>query len=130
MTNDARNDLSQGVPALVSAPIGEAKSSGLLPALGRAVPGSPQPAAKESERASERPRPLRIGDKVRSLVNDSFVSVGLTGLVVNVAPPRIDRPARARILWDNETQSMADATTFERVSVEQVDNRADVESTE
>ena len=60
-----------------------------------------------------RPRPLRIGDKVRSFVDDVCVSVGLTGLVVNVAPPRYGAPARARILWDNETVSMADATTFE-----------------
>ncbi len=60
-----------------------------------------------------RRRPLRIGDRVRSLVDDVCVSVGLTGLVVNVAPPRYGSPARARILWDNETVSMADAPTFE-----------------
>lgn len=100
----------QGLPALAAAPIGEAKSSGL--AFGRpAVPGAPVDA--EATPAADRPRPLRIGDKVRSFVDDVCVSVGLTGLVVNVAPPRYGAPARARILWDNETVSMADATTFE-----------------
>lgn len=63
-----------------------------------------------------RPRALRIGDKVRSFVDDVCVSVGLTGLVVNVAPPRYGAPARARILWDNETVSMADANTFEVIT--------------
>ena len=129
MVVDTGSDLSQGIPALASAPIGEAKSSGLLPVLGRAVPGSPQSGSKEVQRAS-RPRPLRIGDTVRSLVDDGFVSIGLTGLVVNMAPPRIDRPARARIQWDNDTHSMADATNFERVSAEQDDNRTNVEPTE
>ncbi len=73
---------------------------------------SPEP----GEKASARPRPLRIGDKVRSFVDDVCVSEGLTGLVVNVAPPRYGAPARARILWDNETVSMADATTFEVIT--------------
>ncbi len=129
MTINARNDLSQGIPALAAAPIGEAKDSGLLSAFGRAVPGSPQPDSNEARHAPK-PRPLRIGDTVRSLVDDGFVSIGLPGLVVNVAPPRIDRPARARIQWDNDIYSMADATTFERVLVERDDNRSDVESTE
>lgn len=31
---------------------------------------------------------LRIGDRIRSLVDDVNVSVGLEGLIVNVAPPR------------------------------------------
>jgi hypothetical protein len=59
---------------------------------------------------------IRIGDTVRSLVDDVNVSVGLTGLVVNVAPPRYQQPARARICWANDTVSMADATTFEVVA--------------
>jgi hypothetical protein len=106
--------VDQGLPALSAAPIGEAKSSGLS-AFGRPVPGS----ASESVTGSadrepvERPRALRIGDKVRSFVDDVCVSVGLGGLVVNVAPARYGAPARARILWDNETVSMADAHTFE-----------------
>jgi hypothetical protein len=104
----------QGLPALAAAPIGEAKSSG-LPAFGRpadAEPAAPQGSA-EGSAVVGRPRALRIGDKVRSFVDDVCVSVGLTGLVVTVAPPRYGAPARARILWDNETVSMADATTFE-----------------
>lgn len=103
----------QGLPALAAAPIGEAKTSGLA-SLGRpaGAESTPQGSA-DAPAASERPRPLRIGDKVRSFVDDVCVSVGLTGLVVNVAPPRYGAPARARILWDNETVSMADATTFE-----------------
>jgi Xrn1 SH3-like domain len=108
--------VDQGLPALAAAPIGEAKSSG-LPAFGRSVPGSaqrPEVAADPAEpEVVERPRALRIGDRVRSFVDDVCVSVGLTGLVVNVAPPRYGAPARARILWDNETVSMADAHTFE-----------------
>lgn len=63
-------------------------------------------------RPPESPK-LRIGDRVRSLVDDVCVTVGLEGLVVNVAPPRPYAPARARVLWDNETVSMADAPTFE-----------------
>ena len=104
----------QGLPALAAAPIGETKSSG-LPALGRpAGAGSTTTqGSADAPAVAGRPRALRIGDKVRSLVDDVCVSVGLTGLVVNVAPPRYGAPARARILWDNETVSMADATTFE-----------------
>jgi hypothetical protein len=108
--------IDQGLPALAVAPIGEAKSSGLA-GIGR----SGGPAADRSASAPgqvdaatvDRPRQLRIGDKVRSLVDDVCVSIGLTGLVVNVAPPRYGAPVRARILWDNETVSMADADTFE-----------------
>lgn len=106
--------VDQGLPALAAAPIGEAKHSG--PAgLGRAIPGTQVPAVEKSNGtdAGAWPRALRIGDRVRSYVDDVCVSVGLTGLVVNVAPPRYGMPARARILWDNETVSMADATTFE-----------------
>jgi hypothetical protein len=76
-------------------------------------PSGPGPAGQGAAAEPARPRSLRIGDKVRSLVDDVCVSVGLTGLVVNVAPPRYGSPARARVLWDNETVSMADATTFE-----------------
>lgn len=110
----------QGLPAFLASPIGEAKSSG-LPAFDRPVPGSVRPAesaiSAEGRESVERPRALRIGDKVRSHVDDVCVSVGLTGLVVNVAPPRYGAPARARILWDNETVSMADAHTFEVLTV-------------
>lgn len=107
----------QGLPALAAAPIGEAKTSGLA-SFARPVGAestTPQ-GPNDAPAAAERPRPLRIGDKVRSFVDDVCVSVGLTGLVVNVAPPRYGAPARARILWDNETVSMADATTFEVVT--------------
>ena len=112
MTIDAKNDLSQGVPALAAAPIGEAKSGGMLELTRPAVPGADQSGVKAATAASKEPRPIRIGDKVCSFVDDVFVSVGLGGLVVNVAPPRYGRPGRARILWDNETVSMADASTF------------------
>lgn len=59
------------------------------------------------------PRPLRIGDKVRSLVDDVNVHEGLVGLVVNTAPPLYGQPALARVLWDNDTVSIAAASTFE-----------------
>ncbi|HEY7812902.1 MAG TPA: hypothetical protein VIC62_06660 [Nakamurella sp.] len=115
MSTNQEISADQGLPALSASPIGEAKSSG-LPAFGRPVPGSARPAesatSSEGRESVERPRALRIGDKVRSHVNDVCVSIGLTGLVVNVAPPRYGAPARARILWDNETVSMADAHTF------------------
>lgn len=103
----------QGLPAPAAAPIAEATRG--LPAFGSSAhAGSTNPQGSAGAAAMvERPRPLRIGDKVRSYVDDVCVSVGLTGLVVNVAPPRYGAPARARILWDNETVSMADATTFE-----------------
>jgi len=123
----------------VANPIGEATTSGLT-AFGPAalsgavpppgvtaplvaapatpvVPVTVPPAAAGVTSAAQRPRPLRIGDKVRSFVDDVCVSVGLTGLIVNVAPPRYGAPARARVLWDNETVSMADATTFEVLTV-------------
>jgi hypothetical protein len=106
----------QGLPALAAAPIGEAKGSGLA-ALGRPDAESMTPQGSADVPAvAARTRALRIGDKVRSFVDDVCVSVGLTGLVVNVAPPRYGAPARARILWDNETVSMADSTTFEVVT--------------
>lgn len=94
MTTNETKSVEPGLPALSAAPSGPTDEAS-------------QPA---------RPRALRIGDRVRSHVDDVCVSVGLTGLVVNVAPPRYGLPARARILWDNETVSMADATTFEVVS--------------
>ncbi|MGB4762700.1 MAG: hypothetical protein WBP12_05100 [Candidatus Saccharimonas sp.] len=68
-----------------------------------------------TEKPQSKPKPLRIGDKVRSLVDDVCVSVGLVGIVVNVAPPRYGLATRARVLWDNETVSMADSDTFELV---------------
>ena len=114
MTVNEEISADLGLPAVAAAPFGEAKSSG-LPAFGRpagAESALPQ-ASADAPVVPARPRPLRIGDKVRSFVDDVCVSVGLTGLVVNVAPPRYGAPARARILWDNETVSMADATTFE-----------------
>jgi hypothetical protein len=83
---------------------------------GPAAAALPQPSGVAAEQETlRRPRALRIGDRVRSLVDDVCVSVGLEGLVVNVAPPRYGAPARARILWDNETVSMADGTTFEQL---------------
>lgn len=64
-----------------------------------------------------RPRPpecpLKIGDRVRSLVTDVNVTVGLVGRVTNVGPARVDRPARAHVVWDNDTVSLADAPTLE-----------------
>jgi hypothetical protein len=95
MTANETKSVEPGLPALSAAPAG--------------------PSDEPNQRA--RPRALRIGDRVRSHVDDVCVSVGLAGLVVNVASPRYGLPARARILWDNETVSMADATTFEVLSV-------------
>lgn len=128
MSSNEEISTGQGLPALAAAPIGEARSSG-LPAFG--PPGgaeSPTPqGGADAPALAGRPRPLRIGDKVRSFVDDVCVSVGLTGLVVNVAPPRYGAPARARVLWDNETVSMADATTFE-VLTGRTENAPDDES--
>lgn len=115
MSNNHDISVDQGLPALAASPIGDAKSSGLT-AFGRPAGAdmtATQASADSPPAVADRPRPLRIGDKVRSFVDDVCVSVGLTGLVVNVAPPRYGAPARARILWDNETVPMADATTFE-----------------
>lgn len=144
MTIHEEISADQGLPAVAAAPIGEAKTSGLTafgpaalavptPAAGHggpaaaavpATPGAPVQAPAATPTAAQRPRPPRIGDKVRSFVDDVCVSVGLTGLIVNVAPPRYGAPARARILWDNETVSMADATTFEVLTVRE-ENVAD-----
>lgn len=121
MTVNEEISADLGLPAVAAAPIGEAKSSGLPPFGRSAGPESMSPqASADAPAVPERPRQLRIGDKVRSFVDDVCVSVGLTGLVVNVAPPRYGAPARARILWDNETVSMADATTFEVLGRDEV----------
>lgn len=58
---------------------------------------------------------LRIGAKVRSLVDDCNVSVGLEGIITNVMPPRpTGFPfGAARVLWSNDTTSIANAETFE-----------------
>lgn len=141
MTIHEEISADQGLPAVAAGPIGNAipaaSTSGLsafgpaalsgavpppggpvAPAAGPATPpAAPAPAPTavtgQGPTAAQRLRPLRIGDRVRSFVDDVCVSVGLTGLIVNVAPPRYGAPARARVLWDNETVSMADATTFE-----------------
>lgn len=111
MTTNEETAVDQWLPAPPAALNGETESSEPS-ALGRHVPGTAAARGTAADSAA-RPRTLRIGDRVRSFVDDVCVSVGLTGLVVNVAPPRYGMPARARILWDNETVSMADATTFE-----------------
>ena len=54
----------------------------------------------------------KIGDRVRCVKSDRFIEFGMTGLIVNVAPPRYNTPARARILWDNNCVTMTDATDF------------------
>lgn len=55
---------------------------------------------------------LRIGDRVRSAVDDVNVSVGLQGLVVNVICKWGRITGAARVLWDNDTVSIADTGTF------------------
>lgn len=79
---------------------------------GAGLPHPPEP----GETPHRRPRPLRVGDIVRSLVDDVCVTVGLTGLVVNVIHPgyggNYGRTPRARVLWDNDTSSMAEYDTF------------------
>lgn len=78
-------------------------------------PSTPHPSTPHAAPA-RRPRPLRVGDTVRSLVDDVCVTVGLTGLVVNVIHPGYGgnqgRTPRARVLWDNDTSSMAEYDTF------------------
>lgn len=61
------------------------------------------------------PTGLRIGAKVRSLVDDCNVHVGLEGLIVNVMPPRPTGfpHGAARVNWANDTCSIANAETFE-----------------
>lgn len=56
---------------------------------------------------------LRIGARVRVTKGDQFVEEGMTGTVVNTAPPKPHAPARARINFDNDTICMMDATDFE-----------------
>lgn len=81
--------------------------------------GLPHPSVPHAT-PTRRPRPLRVGDTVRSLVDDVCVTVGLTGLVVNVIHPGYGgnqgRTPRARVLWDNDTSSMAEYDTFEVVN--------------
>jgi len=108
-TSDARAD-DQG-PIVAAQPTRKAQHH--VTSSGRSSPVAAPQDRTDDEQSPSRPRPLRIGDQVRSLVDDVCVSVGLGGLVVNVAPARYGAPARARILWDNETVSMADAHTFE-----------------
>lgn len=56
---------------------------------------------------------LRIGDRVRSLVEDVNVQPGLEGVVTNTMPARPGLATRARIAWVNATISIAAADTFE-----------------
>lgn len=60
-----------------------------------------------------RPPAVRIGDRVRSLVVDVNVTPGLCGLVTNTVPPRWGQPARARVVWDNDTISITEVASFE-----------------
>jgi hypothetical protein len=56
---------------------------------------------------------LRIGHRVVCTKGDGFISEGAQGLIVNVVPPRFNRPGRARVLWDDQCVSLIDATDFE-----------------
>lgn len=107
-----------GLPALAvhrtARPVTDADratSGGTGPQAGIPHPSVPAPTP------GRRPRPLRVGDTVRSLVDDVCVTVGLTGLVVNVIHPgyggNYGRTPRARVLWDNDTSSMAEYDTFD-----------------
>lgn len=82
-------------------------------------PGTPHPSTP-APTPGRRPRPLRVGDTVRSLVDDVCVTVGLTGLVVNVIHPgyggNYGRTPRARVLWNNDTSSMAEYDTFQVIT--------------
>lgn len=55
---------------------------------------------------------LRVGDRVRSVVDDVNVSVGLCGVVVNVITRVGDPTGGARVLWENDTVSIAESGTF------------------
>ncbi|MGB4767732.1 MAG: hypothetical protein WBP22_00585 [Candidatus Saccharimonas sp.] len=58
--------------------------------------------------------PTRIGDKVKSLVDDgACVTIGLDGLVTNIISARGDRPSLAFVAWGNDTFSVANAGTLE-----------------
>lgn len=65
--------------------------------------------------AAPKPRAIRNGDRIRSLVDDVFVAAGQIGTVINVAAARDGAPPLARIDWDNQTSSLAYVTTLERV---------------
>lgn len=52
-----------------------------------------------------KPRAIRHGDKIHSLIDDGFVSKGLTGLVTNIATSSDDELSLAHVKWDNDTSS-------------------------
>lgn len=55
---------------------------------------------------------LRIGDRVRLKGCDPFVGCWMTGLVVNIAPPRYGQPVRARVMFDNDVICIIEASKF------------------
>lgn len=57
----------------------------------------------------DNPGEPRIGARVAVLIGDSFVSVGLTGRITN----RVPTLASVRVLWDNDTASVARLSTLQ-----------------
>jgi hypothetical protein len=54
-------------------------------------------------------RQPRIGARVRSLIDDGFITPGLTGRVTN----RVPTTASVRVLWDNDTASIVKLVRLE-----------------
>ena len=60
---------------------------------------------------------LKGGMRVRSLVEDVNVSVGLEGMILNVTPQYMQE-AKLMVLWANDTRCYVKASTVEVVPVE------------
>jgi len=60
---------------------------------------------------------LKGGVRVRSLVEDVNISVGLEGTILNVTPQYMQE-AKLMVLWDNQTRCFVKASTVEVVPAE------------
>lgn len=103
-----RQPLRGGVQPSATTPRGGAQlgaSGTRTPPEGEHTRHAPTEPQKRSQ-----PLPLRVGDRVRALASDGFVTEGMTGLVVNVIHPGYGgnqtRHPRARVLWDDDTSCM------------------------
>ena len=69
------------------------------------------------------PSPLRVGDRVRALRGDGFVTEGMTGVVVNVMHHgygggygAVTKTPRARVLWSDDTSCLLPISDLECTS--------------
>lgn len=62
-------------------------------------------------RSIDDPTSPRIGVRVRALVDDGFITPGMTGQVTN----RLPTAAAVRVIWDNDTASVVKLEVLELV---------------